>query len=328
MDFDKLTELLFVPGISGREEIIREKIIELLPKGIPYHVDDLGNLIVEVGQGEEMLGFAAHMDELGLLITGINPDGTLNFKKIGGIPDELLVGRHLDVINSSGESIDGVIGFLAPHLSRSAVKPEPTIDVGASSPEEIAELGIEVLDYAVFRKQVSILNDRFVAARALDDRFGCTVLLEFLKEALTMELNKKLLFVWTVQEEVGLVGAQAIASQYHPALFFPIDSFACCSKLTGSVKPGKGPVLRMSDSSSIASYDLGKRLLSLAKEMNIPLQLGVTGGGTDGIPFQRKGIKMVPLSLALQNLHSEVEYLAIEDYDNLLKLLTEIARNF
>ncbi|AKI97097.1 M42 family metallopeptidase [Kosmotoga pacifica] len=328
MDFDKLTELLFVPGISGREEMIREKIIELLPKGIPYHVDDLGNLIVEIGQGEKLLGFAAHMDELGLLITGVNPDGTLNFKKIGGIPEELLPGRHVDVINSLGESIDGIIGFMPPHLSKNSKGIEPVIDVGASSPEEVSELGIEVIDYAVFRKQVSILNDKFVAARALDDRFGCALLLEFLEKALDMDLNKKLLFVWTVQEEVGLVGAQAIAAQYRPTAFFPIDSFACCSKLTGNIKPGNGPVLRMNDSSSIASYDLGKRLLSLAKEKEIPLQFGVTGGGTDGIPFLRKGVKMVPLSLAIKNLHSEVEYLSVEDYDHLLNLLVEITKVF
>ena len=323
MNLDRLTDVVFVPGMTGREEMIRAKIIEMIPEGVEASIDDLGNVIVEVGSGDTIIAFAAHMDEIGLLVTGVNDDGTLNFKKIGGIADELLVGRHLDVITSSGESIDGVIGMTPPHLRE---KPDLSwqslvIDVGTSSKEETESLGIEVLDYAVFRKQISILNDKYVSVRSLDDRSGCLALLDLLDMLSEVNLNRRIVLAWTVQEEIGLIGSRALSERLRPNLFFPVDSFACCSRLTGNVRPGNGAVLRMSDTSSLGDYGLGKRLMEFAKEREIPLQVGVTGGGTDGIPFQQKGIKMVPLALAVRYLHSETEYISIEDYDNLLRLM-------
>ncbi|MFW6120403.1 MAG: M42 family metallopeptidase [Petrotogales bacterium] len=327
MDIDRLTELIITPGIPGREEMVRELITDYIKdtKKYDYMVDDLGNIILEIGDGEPVIGMAAHMDEIGLLITGSNKDGTLNFKKLGGIPEETLPGRHIDVVSSHGDLFDGVIGIVPPHL-RSGNKPqtELCIDVGADNEEELTDLGIEVLDYAVFKKHISILNDRYMAARSLDDRFGCSILLDLIDNLNPEKIKGKLIIAWTVQEEIGLVGGQALSNKYSPELFFPVDSFACCSKLTGSVKVGEGPVLRMVDSRSVASYYTGKEIMNLAKSKEIPLQIGVTGGGTDGIPFMQKGVKTVPLSLAIKYLHSEVEYMSFDDYENLYKLLLEI----
>ena len=330
MNLDRLTDVVFVPGMTGREEMIRAKIIEMLPEGVEAIVDDLGNVMVEAGSGESTIAFAAHMDEIGLLVTGINSDGSLNFKKVGGIADELLVGRHLDVITSSGESIDGVIGMTPPHLREKADLSwqNLVIDVGTSSRDETSGIGIDVLDYAVFRKQISILNDKFVAVRSLDDRSGCLALLDLLDMLVKVNLNRRVVLAWTVQEEIGLIGARALSEKLKPDLFFPVDSFACCSRLTGDVKPGNGAVLRMSDTSSLGDYGLGKRLMEFAKEKEIPLQVGVTGGGTDGIPFQQKGTKMVPLALAVKYLHSETEYISMEDYDNLLRLMFLLSTEF
>jgi putative aminopeptidase FrvX len=143
-----------------------------------------------------------------------------------------------------------------------------------------------------------------------------------------VNLNRRIVLAWTVQEEIGLIGARALSEKLKPDLFFPVDSFACCSRLTGDVKPGNGAVLRMSDTSSLGDYGLGKRLMEFAKEKEIPLQVGVTGGGTDGIPFQQKGTKMVPLALAVKYLHSETEYISMEDYDNLLRLMFLLSTEF
>ncbi|TYB81893.1 MAG: M42 family peptidase [Kosmotoga sp.] len=327
MDIDRLTELIITPGIPGREEMVRELITEYINDSAKYEytVDDLGNIIVRIGGGEPVVGFAAHMDEIGLLITGSNKNGTLNFKKLGGIPDEILPGRHLDVVNSQGDLLDGVIGIVPPHLRTDNNRQNDLcIDVGANNEKELAELGIEVLDYAVFKKHISVLNNKYIAARSLDDRFGCSLLLDVLDNISTEKLKGTLILAWTVQEEIGLVGGQALSNRYLPELFFPVDSFACCSKMTGSVEVGKGPVLRMADSRSVASYNTGKDLLDLARAKNIPLQIGVTGGGTDGIPFMQKGVKTVPLSLAIKYLHSQVEYMSFEDYDNLYKLIMEM----
>ncbi|MEJ5229744.1 MAG: M42 family peptidase, partial [Pseudothermotoga sp.] len=98
----ELVNFCKVQGISGREERIRELLISSLPDGVEYQVDNLGNLIVEVGDGERSIALMAHMDEIGLVITGINSDGTLNFRKVGGFDDRLLLGAHLDVVTQNG----------------------------------------------------------------------------------------------------------------------------------------------------------------------------------------------------------------------------------
>ncbi len=328
MDFERLTDLVFVPGISGREEMVRQKIIEMLPGKTEYSVDGLGNLVTVVGNSDRSIGFAAHMDEIGLLVTGIAEDGALSFRKIGGVLDELLPGRHLDIVTSEGIVIEGVIGVVPPHLrgSDGENKQPHSIDVGARSPEEAHEMGIRVMDYAVFRKQVSMLKDEYMAVRALDDRFGCSLLLDLADFLTDNEPGCRVVLAWTVQEEIGLYGAHALSSERRVDAFFPIDSFGCCSRLTGPVKPGKGPVLRMSDSRSLASYDLAQKLIKLAERKEIPLQYGATGGGTDGIPFAQKGIRMVPLALAMKYLHSETECISVDDYDNLLRLMQEICK--
>jgi putative aminopeptidase FrvX len=329
MDFDRLTELVFVPGISGREELVRQKIVEMLPSGMDYSEDRLGNLSVTIGEGNTTIGFAAHMDEIGLLITGIEDNGTLSFRKIGGVLDELLPGRHMDIITSSGEVVEGVIGVVPPHLRGSGSEngQVQVIDVGGQSVEEVRDMGIKVMDYAVFRKQVSILCEHYIAVRALDDRFGCSLLLDLAEVLSSKKPHCRIVLSWTVQEEIGLYGSHAVSNCQDLDAFFPVDSFGCCSRLTGSVKPGKGPVLRMSDSRSLASYDLSQRVIRLAGQKKVPLQYGATGGGTDGIPFVQKGVRMVPLALAMKYLHSETECLHVDDYDNLFKLMQEICRD-
>ncbi len=99
---EMLKEITQLPGISGYEERIREKAIEWIEDYADYKVDAIGNLIVELGEGEEKAIFMAHMDEIGLMITGITNDGKLKFRKIGGIDDRLLLGRHVKVITEKG----------------------------------------------------------------------------------------------------------------------------------------------------------------------------------------------------------------------------------
>jgi len=310
-------ELCHIPGISGREERVREKIIEMT-KGYDHEVDDVGNLIVEIGEGEPIM-IMAHMDEIGFFISNIRSDGKLLIRKVGGISDELLPGRHVEVITSAG-SIDGVIGSVPPHLKED-LSFEPVIDVGATNSQEVMEMGIKVLDFAVFKKHESFLRDRFVAVRSLDDRAGCYALVETLKR---VNPKKHLIFAWTVQEEIGLKGAKALAEKYKPSKVYAVDAFACCSKMNDNVKPGLGPVLRMVDNSAIASFEEMDHLLKIGKSANIPVQVGVTGGGTDGSVYAEKGIKMVPITFALKYMHSEVEMMSISDLENLIKFLVAI----
>ncbi|WP_448536533.1 M42 family metallopeptidase [Pseudothermotoga sp.] len=316
---EKLIELCSVPGVSGREEKVRQRLIEKLK--VPYRVDNVGNLIVEIGEGEKTVALMAHMDEIGLIVTGVNNDGTLNFRKIGGFDDRILAGSHVQIITESG-ILEGVIGITPPHLSSQQTIENLRIDIGCKNKQEAEALGVKVLDYAVFKKHASLLNGEFLAMRSLDDRFGCLALLEVLNGVKDQKLKRKVYFVWTVQEEIGLKGAKAFVASHRIDVCYAVDSFACCSSLTGDVTVGKGPVLRMLDNSAFASYELMKEILNLAEKHDLPVQVGVTGGGTDGSVAMEFGAKMVPVTLAVRYLHTPAEYISIKDLQNLIELLT------
>jgi putative aminopeptidase FrvX len=324
----ELREITAIPGISGYEEKVREKIGEWLEKYADYTVDTIGNLVVELGEGEPKGIFMAHMDEIGLLITGIRPDGKLTFRKVGGIDDRLLYGRHLDVVTENGK-LDGIIGALPVHLNlerKFEVIPwnKLAIDIGAESREEAEKLGVRVLDYAVFKKHFAVLNNRYVSTRSLDDRFGVVALVEAIKDLVDHDLDGRWIFAFTVQEEVGLKGAKFLAERYSPKYAFAVDSFACCAELTGDVRLGGGAVIRAVDNSAIYTRKLARRVAEIASRNGIPLQIGVTGGGTDASAFQHRS-EVLALSVPIKYLHSEVETLHLEDLEALIKLIEAIA---
>ncbi|EEB74569.1 M42 family metallopeptidase [Thermococcus sp. AM4] len=324
----ELREITAIPGISGYEENVREKVGEWLEPYADYTVDTIGNLIVELGEGELKGIFMAHMDEIGLLITGIRPDGKLTFRKVGGIDDRLLYGRHLDVVTENGK-LDGVIGALPVHLNlerKFDTVPwnKLVIDIGAESREEAERLGVKVLDYAVFKKHFAVLNDRYVSTRSLDDRFGVVALVEAIKDLVDHDLDGRWIFAFTVQEEVGLKGAKFLAERYSPKYAFAVDSFACCAELTGDVRLGGGAVIRAVDNSAIYTRKLARKVAEIASRNAIPLQVGVTGGGTDASIFQHKS-EVLALSVPIKYLHSEVETLHLGDLEALIKLIEAIA---
>ncbi|MDI3476107.1 MAG: hypothetical protein PWQ79_1751 [Thermococcaceae archaeon] len=325
---EELREITRIPGISGYEEKVREKIAEWIKPYADYTVDTIGNLIVELGEGETKAVFMAHMDEIGFLITGIRPDGKLTFRKVGGIDDRLLYGRHLDVITENGK-LDGVIGVLPVHLNlERKFETVPwhslVIDIGAEGREEAEALGVKVLDYAVFKKHFAILNDRYVSTRSLDDRFGVVALVEAIKDLVDHDLDGKYVFAFTVQEEIGLKGAKFLAQKYSPKYAFAVDSFGCCADLTGDVRLGGGAVIRAVDNSAIYTRRLARRVAEIASKNKIPLQIGVTGGGTDASVFQDKS-EVLALSVPIKYLHSEVETLHLGDLEALIKLIEAIA---
>lgn len=325
---EELREITRIPGISGYEEKVREKIEEWIEPYADYTVDTIGNLIVELGEGETKAVFMAHMDEIGLLITGIRPDGKLTFRKVGGIDDRLLYGRHFDVITENGK-LDGIIGVLPVHLNlERKFETVPwhrlVMDIGADSREEAEALGVKVLDYAVFKKHFAVLNDRYVSTRSLDDRFGVVALVEAIKDLVDHDLDGKYVFAFTVQEEIGLKGAKFLAQKYSPKYAFAVDSFGCCADLTGDVRLGGGAVIRAVDNSAIYTRRLARRVAEIASKNEIPLQVGVTGGGTDASVFQDKS-EVLALSVPIKYLHSEVETLHLGDLEALIKLIEAIA---
>ena len=336
--FDIMLELmqwlLAASGISGFEAPVRDAIRESLGDKLQLETDSLGNLFGSIGEGEPHILLIAHMDELGFVVTHIEENGCLRFRKIGGIDDRLLPSRPVIVHTKSGP-VRGVIGMVPPHLmiDRSQMKKvipwqELQIDLCTRSREETEALGVRLLDPITFQKDSFVLQNKYLCGRAIDDRFGCTILLKLVERLTKKSLDRKITFVWSVQEEIGLHGATVIGNRFTPDIVIAVDSYA-----TGDapdvpfhlapVRLGDGPVLRLLDNRAIASTELRKQFEGQAENNNIPLQVGATGGGTDGAAIQRAGAgtHMMAISVAVRYLHSTVEICHLDDLNHLLMLL-------
>ncbi|MDK2885885.1 MAG: hypothetical protein PWP54_443 [Thermosipho sp. (in: thermotogales)] len=322
LNLERLKELCLIPGISSREEKVRQSIINYLNPE-EFFVDKIGNLVIKRENHNKKILLMAHMDEIGFLITSIKENGELILRKVGGITDDIVQSRFIEIITENGK-INGVIGSVPPHLKNDNINFELVADVGFNNKNQVLELGIKIMDYAVFKKDFYNIGN-YISCRSLDDRFGCYVLEEVFKNS---DPKNEALFAWTVQEEIGLKGAKALSNEISNLdLVIAIDSFACCSKQNQHIQLGRGPIIRFFDNSGISSYEYSNKIINIAKKYKIPLQVGSTGGGTDGSIFVDKGVPFVALSVGVKYLHSTVEMIHKDDLKNLINLLKAILEN-
>ncbi len=326
---ETLREVVMIPGPSGFEDRVRSYVVERLRSmGLEPSIDEMGNVTVAVGEGPTLI-IAAHMDELGFVVTGITEEGLLAFRKLGGIDDRVLPGSHVEVLTREG-SIPGVIGIMPPHLQyekdRQVVEwKDLRIDVGASSRREAEELGVRVLDPAVFAKRWAELNrGKAIAVRGLDDRVGVAVLLELASMIARGEVKPswRVVLAWTVQEEVGLRGASYLASRLRADASLIVDTMACCSfEITGDARPGGGPVLRALDNNYVAPAALRDWLLKASKRAGVEVQVATAGGSTDAAALQRSGIPSVAIGVLTKYAHSTAEMAYKSDIIDALRLV-------
>ena len=326
---DYLRRLVGVPGVSGYEDRVRRVILDLASWFGRPRVDNVGNVVLDMGGRGSKVVLAAHMDELGLVVTDITEEGLLRFRKIGGIDDRVLPSTHVIVHTGKGD-LPGVIGITPPHLQldrEQRVIPwsELFIDVGASSRGEAEEMGVSVLDPVSFQKPwTTLAGGSLVATRAIDDRMGCAALLKIAEMIHGGEVKprNRVVLAWTVQEEVGLRGAMALAQSERPSLMIAVDTMACCNpQITGPVKPGKGPVIRALDNAYIGDLRAARRILEVARASGIPVQVATAGGGTDAAAFQRVGVRSLAIGVPVKYTHSTVEVMNVGDYRSLVDLL-------
>ena len=317
-----LDALLRIPGVSGYEGPVREHLRARVRDLGPLREDAMGNLTLTLGDRGPHLLIVGHMDEIGLVVSAIDDDGLVRFEKVGTIDDRLLAGHHVEVHTRAG-TLMGVIGATPPHLGGSAGSSPATlaIDLGTEDAAATRELGVAPLDPVTFVKEPRVLAGTRLNCRAIDDRVGCALVLWAARYAATRPLAARITFAWSVQEEVGLRGAQALA---HAAggydFVLPLDA---CASTDGPNHPkrlanfplGRGPVLRMIDHGSIASFPFARWLDARAREAGVTLQRGVTGGETDGVPLQTIGAHMVPLTIPMRYVHSLAETCDLRDVE-------------
>lgn len=335
-----LRELVFEHGVSGYESGIRHLIESNLPSGVTRTTDNLGNLVVQIGSGEDEILFAAHMDELGFIVSEVRSDGFLRIRSLGGIDPRVMPGRVMRIKTKKGE-VNGVVGVIPPHIMsedrhemKQVVQFEDLfVDVGADSAKDARSLGLEILDPVTFQKTFEILNSRYVSTRGLDDRAGCAALLQVIQKCEKLKTKGKVFFAFTVQEERGLRGAQLVGSYLKVKRAFAIDTASSAlmpgsSPDKGPAVLGAGPALRCADSRYIADPEFVKEIRKIAAKKKIPTQIIFAGGSTDAAAIEVQGPKSLPIAIPVRYTHSPVEVANLQDLENTVKLLVAIIEHY
>jgi putative aminopeptidase FrvX len=331
---ENLQKLSNACGVTGREQQVRDLMIQLLEPFVDeIKVDRLENVIaVKQGKPDKpKVMIAAHMDEVGLMVKTISNDGFIRFSKLGGIDDRILPAAKVTVHTKNAAYL-GLVGSKPPHIQKEEERKKPItfdelfIDVGARNKEDIADLGIAIGDPISFDSQYNQLGKDVAVGKAFDDRAGCAAMVEVLKRL--KNTGCTVCAVGTVQEEVGLRGAATAAFGVDPDLALVLD-VTVSGDVPGvresdtSVKMGKGPVLTVSDSGLITHPKILRLMLDTAKEQEIACQLeSGLPGSTDAarISLTRQGVPSGAISVPVRYIHSPVGMLNLADLENTVKL--------
>lgn len=317
-----LKDLCLLNGTSGREEAVRNYIIEKIKDKCEYSVDALGSVIAfKKGRKapDKKVLVAAHTDEVGFIITDITDDGYLCFAPVGGIDAAVVLGRRVDI-----NGIKGVVGAKAVHLlSDDEKKNEPAfdklaIDIGAADKAE-AEKAVSLGDCAYFASDYCEFGDGFIKSKALDDRIGCMLMIELINS----DLEYDTYFCFNVQEEVGLRGSGCSAYAVKPdvAVILESTTAADIDGVTGGDKCcvlGKGPVVSFMDGRTIYDKQIFDLAFEVAKENNIKIQTKTKiAGGNDAGAIQKSGAgcRVAAVSLPCRYIHSGSSVVKISDIE-------------
>lgn len=325
---EELSTLSGLCGTSGREHAVRDYILKELdklelPEGA-VQVDRLGNVIVHrKGRqpAKQKVLFSAHMDEVALMVTAVNADGSLSFDMVGGVNAAAVIGRQVTV---GAKHIPGVIGTKPVHLLSKDARKKPAemhslfCDIGAADKAE-AERYVRPGDIIYFLENAQEFGDGSFRSKAIDDRFGCAVLLSMLRQELPYDTE----FSFVVQEEVGLRGAGVAANAVDPdiAVILEATTAADLPDSTGTERVcelGKGAVISFIDGRTVydkALYDLA---VDLCEKNGIPWQTKTKiAGGNDAGAIQNAGhgVRVLAVSVPCRYLHAPVSVIRLSDAD-------------
>lgn len=319
--FDVVKKLAQTFGPSGNEKKVAETIIEMVKGKVDeIRTDPLGNLIcVRKGTGKKIM-LAAHMDEIGIIVSYIDDKGFLRFSNVGGLPPLVILGQRVVFENGTV----GVIWYEEDIDDMKNVKLDKMyIDISAGSKQEAEKL-VSIGSMAVFAGDTILQNGRIIS-KALDDRIGCAILVQL---ALNVpNTDNEIYYVFTAQEEVGLRGARTAAFGIVPDMALAVD--VCDTGDTPGCKPmavrmGDGPAVKIKDRSVISHPEVKDRLIDAARKNNIPYQLEIMiHGGTDAgsIHTTAGGIPSGGVSIPARYVHNAAEAVDMKDVENAVKLL-------
>ncbi|MCL6589446.1 MAG: M42 family metallopeptidase [Firmicutes bacterium] len=336
-DLEKiLIQLANAFGPSGFEKDVRDIFRQEVAGCAEIDYDHLGSIIAKHygSSTTPRILLAAHLDEVGLMVRGILPNGYLKVAPLGGWWAPALVAQRVVIRSQNNQDHYGVMGAKPPHFmsddekNRALKLSDLYIDLGARNAEEVAALGIQVGDPVVPAVQAGALSPPgALAGKAFDDRAGCAAVIKILQELDTSHPNL-VIGAGTVQEENGIKGAITLASMVHPDLCIilegaPADDFPDA----GPIKQGQlgaGPQIRYFDPSMIANQSLAKFAAAAAEKLGISYQVAVREvGSTDGREIQTSGngVPCVVIGIPVRYAHSHQGILSLQDLHSTVQLV-------
>ncbi|MET1123994.1 MAG: M42 family metallopeptidase [Archaeoglobaceae archaeon] len=339
--FELIKRLSDACGVSGFEDEVKN-IVKAELEGYVDEIrsDALGNLICVKNGSERKIMIAAHMDEIGFVVKHIDEKGFIRITPIGGHFSQIVLGQRVVIYGK--KKVYGVIGCKPPHLMkdeerRKAVEiKDMFVDVGASSRDEVLQLGIEIgSPVAVDREVVRLAGER-ITGKAFDNRVGVAVMIEALRRT---KSDATVYAVATTQEEVGLKGARTSAFAIEPEAAIAIDTCPATDFPGGDaahmdIKLGNGAAITIVDASGrglIASPKVLRWLRETAERFQIPYQLEVAEGGTTdatAINLTKHGIPAGVVSVPARYIHSPVEVVDLRDAESAANLVARALETY
>lgn len=333
-------------GPSGYETEVRELIFDEIKDNVALHqTDALGNLITRVGDwkgydGPRLL-ISAHMDEVGFAVTEITSTGGLKFHKMGGIDDRVLPSKRL-LVGRGEKRIAGVVSMKSPHLHKTreefnkVIKHDSLfVDIGTSKKEEAEKL-VSLGEPMTWATEYFEQGNR-AFGKAFDDRAGCAIIAELVKESPKLTGGTPFLAAFTTQEEVGVRGGKVAGYATNPDVFIAVEGTTAGDvpgpangrDVTPSTVLGDGPALSILDQSHISDTAWREFVEGIARDEGIGFQYkrSVTGGTESGILHKtRTGVRCLTISVPVRYIHSPVGILDKGDYAATKKLIASVIR--
>lgn len=335
--FKTLTEL---PGVPGNEHAVRKFMRRELGKYSDELIQDNLGSVFGVKHGNEntpRIMVAGHMDEVGFMVTQITDNGMVRFQPLGGWWNQVMLATRVEII-AGDRIIPGVIGSIPPHLLSDELRSKPMeiknmlIDIGADDKEDALSFGIrpgqQIVPYSPF---TPMANDKKIMAKAWDNRYGCGLAIELLKELKDEKLPNQLFSGATVMEEVGLRGAQTASAMINPDLFFALDA-SPANDANGNKNEfgqlGKGTLLRIMDKSMVTHRGMREFILDMAETHNIPYQYFVSQGGTDAgrVHITNEGVPSSVIGICSRYIHTSSSIIHTDDYAAAKELLVKLVK--
>ena len=330
-------------GVSGDESRIKALMLRRLKGKAQVSYDKLGSVVftnaTKVKDAPKIM-LAAHMDEVGFMVKHITKEGFLRFVCLGGWWEQVMLSQRVTVHGDKGDLV-GVIGSKPPHIlpvaerSKMVEKKDMYIDIGAKDEKDARKLGVKEGTFITPFAQFAQMGDgKTLLGKAWDNRIGCAAMADVM-ENLAAKPGKNTVFgVATVQEEVGLRGAQTSANMLKPDMAFIIDTCVAggtpgVADEVASAKIGKGIAITVYDAGMIPNTALRDFALQVARKLKIPTQISCSeGGATDGgrIHLCGEGVITLTFSIPTRYIHSHQSVIHLDDYLGAVKLITEMVR--